>query len=55
MCTAPEVLRIENDIDYKAADIYQMGMVIYHVLYKTEPFTDLPMPVNGITVFTKYG
>jgi len=47
LCTAPEVLRETLNIDYKQVDIYQLGMLIYHVLYKDEPLTNLPVPAGG--------
>jgi len=47
MCTAPEVLRGLENINYKQADVYQLGMICYHIFYKEEPLTNLPLPNSG--------
>uniref|UniRef100_A0A915JIV4 Guanylate cyclase n=1 Tax=Romanomermis culicivorax TaxID=13658 RepID=A0A915JIV4_ROMCU len=40
LCTAPEVLREEENIDYKLVDIYQFGIIAYKILYRKEPFDE---------------
>uniref|UniRef100_A0A915HGJ7 Guanylate cyclase n=1 Tax=Romanomermis culicivorax TaxID=13658 RepID=A0A915HGJ7_ROMCU len=46
LCTAPEILRQEKNIDYKMADIYHLGIVAYQILYRKEPFAELSAPAN---------
>uniref|UniRef100_A0A915HSE5 Guanylate cyclase n=1 Tax=Romanomermis culicivorax TaxID=13658 RepID=A0A915HSE5_ROMCU len=40
LCTAPEVLRKEKNVDCKLVDIYNFGIISYKILYRKEPFED---------------
>lgn len=47
LCTAPELLRYATLENLKHADVYQYGMIMYQVIYRTEPFADNDMTSAG--------
>uniref|UniRef100_A0A915K330 Guanylate cyclase domain-containing protein n=1 Tax=Romanomermis culicivorax TaxID=13658 RepID=A0A915K330_ROMCU len=40
ICSAPEIVRGELNINNKAVDIYQFAMIAYQIFYRKQPFED---------------
>uniref|UniRef100_A0A915JHK5 Guanylate cyclase n=1 Tax=Romanomermis culicivorax TaxID=13658 RepID=A0A915JHK5_ROMCU len=53
ICSAPEIVRKELNINIKAVDIYQFAMIAYQILYRKQPFEDASLLQSELIALLK--